>query len=115
MYLGGRWYGLSWDVPADADPVAALDVSVLQDRLLEPVLGIQDPRTNERIAFIGGIRGTQELEARVDSGRDKVAFSVYPVSVKQIMDVSDSNEIMPPKSTWFEPKLLSGLVVHELE
>jgi uncharacterized protein (DUF1015 family) len=115
MYLGGKWYGLSWDIPADANPVSALDVSVLQDRLLGPLLGIDDPRTNERISFVGGIRGTQELEARVDSGRDRVAFSVYPVSVRQIMDVSDSGEIMPPKSTWFEPKLLSGLLVHELD
>jgi len=114
MYLGGRWYGLSWNVPDDSDPVSALDVSVLQDRLLGPILGIDDPRTNERIAFVGGIRGTRELEARVDSGRAAVAFSVYPVSVRQIMDVSDSGEIMPPKSTWFEPKLLSGLLVHEL-
>lgn len=115
MYLGGRWYGLSWDVADGTDPVLALDVSVLQDRLLHPILGIDDPRRNERIAFIGGIRGTRELEARIDSGRDAVAFSVYPVSVRQIMDVSDAGEIMPPKSTWFEPKLLSGLFVHELD
>ena len=114
LYLGGAWYGLGWDVPAGADPVAALDVSVLQDRVLAPVLGIGDPRTDSRIAFVGGIRGTGELAARVDSGRAAVAFSMYPVSVDQVMAIADAGSIMPPKSTWFEPKLLSGLLVHDL-
>ena len=113
MYLGGKWYGLSW--PAfEADPVSALDVSVLQERLLAPVLGIGDPRTNTRIAFVGGIRGTKELEKRVDSGKAAVAFSMAPVTVAQMMAIADAGQIMPPKSTWFEPKLRSGLLVHEL-
>lgn len=112
MYLGGQWYGLAWDVPADADAVAALDVSVLQDRLLSPILGIQDPRTSSRIEFIGGIRGTDSLARRVDAGSAAVAFSLYPVTVDDVMRVADAGRIMPPKSTWFEPKLRSGLVVH---
>jgi uncharacterized protein (DUF1015 family) len=114
MYFHGRWYGLAWDDQPDADPVAALDVSVLQDRLLAPILGIDDPRTSQRIAFIGGIRGTKELESWVDQGRGAVAFSVYPVSVEEMMAIADADAIMPPKSTWFEPKLRSGLLVHEL-
>ena len=113
MYMGGRWYGLSW--PAfDADPVAQLDVSVLQERLLGPVLSIGDPRTDRRISFVGGIRGTDELERRVDSGRSAVAFSMAPVTVGQMMAIADAGQIMPPKSTWFEPKLRSGLLVHEI-
>ena len=114
MYLAGRWYRLAW-APFDADPVAVLDVSVLQDRLLQPILGIDDPRTSTRIAFVGGIRGTGELERRVDEGRDAVAFSMFPCTVQQMMDIADAGQIMPPKSTWFEPKLRSGLLVHELE
>ena len=82
---------------------------------LAPVLGIDDPRTNTRISFVGGIRGTAELVKRVDSGRDAVAFSMHPVSVEQVMDIADASQIMPPKSTWFEPKLRSGLLVHTLE
>jgi uncharacterized protein (DUF1015 family) len=113
FYLGGKWYGLSWE-PFDADPVSSLDVSVLQDRLLAPVLGIADPRTDKRISFIGGIRGTDELVRRVDSGRDAVAFSMAPVTVEQMMAIADAGQIMPPKSTWFEPKLRSGLLVHEI-
>jgi len=113
MYLAGQWYRLSWD-DFESDPVGVLDVSVLQDRLLAPVLGIDDPRTNERIAFIGGIRGTAELIKRVDSGRDAVAFSMHPCSIAQMMDIADADQIMPPKSTWFEPKLRSGLLVHTL-
>jgi uncharacterized protein (DUF1015 family) len=113
MYLGGAWYDLSW--PAfDADPVQSLDVSVLQDRLLAPVLGIQDPRTDARISFMGGIRGVGELAKRVDEGRAAVAFSMYPVTVEQMMAIADAGLIMPPKSTWFEPKLRSGLLVHEI-
>jgi len=113
MFLGGDWYKLSWD-EVTADPVSRLDVSVLQDRLLAPVLGIGDPRTNTRISFVGGIRGTGELTKRVESGRDAVAFSMYPVTVEQMMDIADAGQIMPPKSTWFEPKLRSGLLVHTL-
>ena len=114
MYLAGKWYTLSWD-EFDSDPVGRLDVSVLQDRLLAPLLGIDDPRTNTRVSFVGGIRGTGELTKRVDSGRDAVAFSMYPVTVAQMMDIADAGQIMPPKSTWFEPKLRSGLLVHTLD
>ena len=115
MYLGRRWYRLAWPETAGSDPVGRLDVSVLQNRLLAPVLGIEDPRTSDRIGFVGGIRGTAELCKRVDEGRDAVAFSLYPVSVDQMMDIADAGQIMPPKSTWFEPKLRSGLLVHTLE
>lgn len=115
MYLAGKWYELAWDAPSDGDPVKALDVSVLQDSLLSPVLGIDDPRTNERISFVGGIRGVRELSRRVDSGRDAVAFSMFPVTVGQMMAIADAGAIMPPKSTWFEPKLRSGLLVHTLD
>ena len=114
MYLNRRWYRLAWPAPVGSDPVSRLDVSVLQNRLLDPVLGIDDPRTSERISFVGGIRGTAELARRVDDGRDAVAFSMYPVSVDQMMDIADAGQIMPPKSTWFEPKLRSGLLVHTL-
>lgn len=113
MYLGGEWYSLSWPF-FESDPVSVLDVSVLQNRLLGPVLGIDDPRTDKRISFIGGIRGTKELADRVDSGRDAVAFSMAPVTVDQMMAIADANAIMPPKSTWFEPKLRSGLLIHEI-
>ncbi len=111
MYLGGRWYGLRCPVDPRADPVARLDVSVLQDRLLAPILGIDDPRTSKRIEFIGGIRGPEELVRRVDA-QGGVAFSLYPVTVAQLMDIADAGQIMPPKSTWFEPKLRSGLFIH---
>jgi uncharacterized protein (DUF1015 family) len=97
------------------DPVASLDVSVLQDRLLGPVLGIDDPRKNPRIEFVGGIRGTKELEDRVRGGRAAVAFSLYPTTVEQLMAVSDRGLTMPPKSTWFEPKLRDGLLSHPLD
>jgi uncharacterized protein (DUF1015 family) len=114
MFLAGRWHKLSWE-EFEADPAGRLDVSVLQDRLLAPLLGIDDPRTNTRISFIGGIRGTDELERRVLSGRDAVAFSMFPVTVEQMMDIADAGQIMPPKSTWFEPKLRSGLLIHTLD
>ena len=91
-----------------------LDVSILQDFLLNPVLGIDDPRTNKRIDFIGGIRGTKELEKLVNEGEAAVAFSLYPVSLNDLMNISDAGEIMPPKSTWFEPKLRDGLLVHTI-
>jgi uncharacterized protein (DUF1015 family) len=112
MYLDGKWYSLtakSGSFPAD-DPVRSLDVSILQENLLSPILGIQDPRTDTRIDFIGGIRGMDELERRVKGGF-KVAFSMFPTSLDQLMSVADAGQIMPPKSTWFEPKLRSGLLV----
>jgi uncharacterized protein (DUF1015 family) len=116
MYLDGRWYGLTpKEGTFDADdPVASLDASVLQENLLAPVLGIENPRKDERIDFVGGIRGTDELERRVDSGRCKVAFSLYPTTVDQLLAVAESGRVMPPKSTWFEPKLRSGMVIHVL-
>ncbi len=112
MYLAGRWYDLAWEVPAGTDVVSSLDVSVLQDRFLAPVLGIDDPRTSPRISFMGGVRGLDELSGRVDQGRAAVAFSMYPVTVGEMMAIADAGAIMPPKSTWFEPKLRSGLFVH---
>lgn len=112
MYFGGKWHGLECEADPAADPVSRLDVSILQDRLLAPVLGIDDPRTSKRIDFIGGIRGTGELMERVDSGRAAVAFSMAPTTVAQLMEIADANQIMPPKSTWFEPKLRSGLLIH---
>jgi uncharacterized protein (DUF1015 family) len=117
MYLGGGWRRLvaRKGILREDDPVSGLDVALLQDQLLGPVLGIRDPRTDERIAFIGGIRGMAELERLVDSGGFAVAFSLYPPTVGQMMAVADAGKVMPPKSTWFEPKLLSGLFVHLLE
>lgn len=112
MYLEGVWYALSWKPDADADPAARLDVEGLQRRLLGPILGVDDPRTSKRIDFIGGIRGTAELVKLVDGGKAAVAFSMYPTTVQQLMDIADAGQIMPPKSTWFEPKLRSGLFVH---
>ena len=113
MYLARQWYTLvAREAPDPNDAIASLDVSVLQDRLLSPVLGITDVRTDKRIDFVGGIRGTGELERIVDAGRAAVAFSLYPVSVADLMAVSDAHAIMPPKSTWFEPKLRDGLLIH---
>jgi uncharacterized protein (DUF1015 family) len=118
MYIGGEWYmlGVRDAILASlslAKSVAdTLDVSILQDFLLNPILGIDDPRTNKRIDFVGGIRGTKELEKLVKSGKAAVAFSLYPVSVNDLMNISDAGEVMPPKSTWFEPKLRDGLLVH---
>ncbi len=111
MYLGGKWYGLKCPVDPKADPVGRLDVSILQDKLLAPLLGIDDPRTSKRIDFVGGIRGTEELVKRVDA-EGGLAFSLYPVTIAQLMAIADAGQIMPPKSTWFEPKLRSGLFVH---
>ncbi len=111
MYLAGKWYGLRCPVDPKADPVGRLDVSVLQDKLLAPVLGIDDVRTSKRIDFVGGIRGTGELVRRVDA-EGGVAFSLFPVTLDQLMDIADAGQIMPPKSTWFEPKLRSGLFIH---
>ncbi len=114
IYLEGRWHRLTWHngVVDPSDEVGRLDVSVLQSRVLEPVLGIADPRRDERIAFVGGIRGIGELERLVDGGQAVVAFAMHPVEVEDLIDVSDAERLMPPKSTWFEPKLLSGLLVH---
>jgi len=116
MYLDGQWYGLQLapDATLPAGTVSALDVSVLQDRLLDPILGIKDVRTDKRIDFIGGLRGTQELERLVNEGKAAVAFSLYPTTVAELLLVSDANEIMPPKSTWFEPKLRDGLLIHSI-
>lgn len=116
MYLDGEWYRLNinGDLIPD-DPVASLDVSLLANNLLEPVLGISDPRTDPRIDFVGGIRGLEGLEKRVNSGEMAVAFSLYPTSMEALMAVADANEVMPPKSTWFEPKLADGLVSHVLD
>lgn len=115
MYLKDQWYELTWEPAKDASPIDQLDVSILQDRLLKPVLGIDDPRTSKRIDFIGGIRGTGELEKLVNSRDFSVAFSMFPTTVDQLMAISDAGQIMPPKSTWFEPKLRSGLFIHTLE
>lgn len=111
MYLDGEWTPLSWKLPK-GDVVSALDVSYLQDNLLAPILGIGDPRTDARISFMGGIRGDKELAAKVDSGENAVAFAMNPVTVEEMMAIADAGAIMPPKSTWFEPKLRSGLFVH---
>lgn len=116
MYLDGRWYRLSIHAErVPDDPVARLDVSLLADNLLEPLLGISDPRRDPRIDFVGGIRGLGELEKRVDSGEMAVAFSLFPTSMEDLMAVADANQVMPPKSTWFEPKLADGLVSHVLD
>ena len=117
MYIGGKWFLLSAksDILKSDDPVLSLDVSILQNFLLTPVLGIGDPRTDKRIDFVGGIRGLSELERRVDSGEMKVAFSMYPTTMEQLMEIADAGKIMPPKSTWFEPKLRSGLFIHKLK
>ncbi|HWN11033.1 MAG TPA: DUF1015 family protein [Pyrinomonadaceae bacterium] len=116
MYLDGRWYGLR--LPAGVAPpdgiVDSLDVSILQDRLLDPILGIKDVRTDKRIDFIGGMRGTKELERIVDEGKAAVAFSLFPTTIEDLLRVSDAGEIMPPKSTWFEPKLRDGLLIHTI-
>ncbi len=112
MYMKGQWHVLEWQPELTASPIDRLDVSILQNKLLAPVLGIDDPRTSKRIDFIGGSRGTAELEKLVDSSSAAVAFSMYPVTVDQLMAISDAGQIMPPKSTWFEPKLRSGLFIH---
>jgi uncharacterized protein (DUF1015 family) len=117
MYLEGRWYSLTAKPGTydDNDPIGVLDVTILTSRILSPILDIQDLRRSKRIDFIGGIRGLKELKKRVDTGEMKVAFALYPVSMKQLITIADSGNIMPPKSTWFEPKLRSGLVIHLLE
>lgn len=114
MYLDGQWYKLSVKKEyLSDDPVAGLDVSILQDNVLGPILGIEDPRTDKRIDFVGGIRGLSELERRASSDM-KLAFSMYPTSIEELFSVADANMLMPPKSTWFEPKLRSGIFIHKL-
>ena len=116
MYLAGNWYKLvSKDNTYKTDPIGILDVTILQENILEPVFNILDQRTDSRIDFVGGIRGVQELANRVDSGEMAVAFSIYPVSIQQLFDISDAGSVMPPKSTWFEPKLRDGLLTHLVE
>ncbi|MBQ7855486.1 MAG: DUF1015 domain-containing protein [Alistipes sp.] len=117
MYLAGEWYSLTakqgrYD---DNDPIGVLDVTVLSDLVLDKILGISDLRTSKRIDFVGGIRGLGELQRRVDCGEMKVAFALYPVSMRQLIDIADTGNIMPPKTTWFEPKLRSGVVIHSFE
>ena len=115
MYLKGQWYRLTAvENSFTEDPIGVLDISILQNNLLDPVLGIKDQRTDKRIDFVGGIRGLQELEKRVNSGEMKVAFSLYPVTIEQLFNIADSGNVMPPKSTWFEPKLRDGLLTHTL-
>ena len=116
MYIDGQWYYLNAldDTYDDNDPIGVLDVTILSDKVLDPILGIKDLRTDKRIDFVGGIRGLGELEKRVDTGEMKVAFALFPVSMQQLVDISDNDLIMPPKVTWFEPKLRSGLFVHDL-
>lgn len=117
LYMGGHWYSLdakpgTYD---DGDPIGVLDVTILTKQVLDPILGITDLRTSKRIDFVGGIRGLGELKRRVDNGEMKCAFAMYPVSMSQLLDIADTGNIMPPKTTWFEPKLRSGLVVHKLQ
>ena len=117
MYLDGKWYELiaNPDTYDDSDPIGRLDVTILSKSVLEPILDIKDLRTSKRIDFVGGTRGLGELQRRVDSGEMEVAFALYPVSMKQLMDIADTGNIMPPKTTWFAPKLRSGLIVHSLD
>ncbi len=114
MYLGGKWFHLRFavDFIREPDAIERLDVSILQNYILNPLLGIDDPRTNERVSFVGGARGVSELEKMVNEGAGKVAFSMFPTTMDNLFDVADMNEIMPPKSTWFEPKLKDGLLIH---
>jgi uncharacterized protein (DUF1015 family) len=117
LYLGGSWYKLTAKTGTfdDTDPIGILDVTILSKQVLEPILDIKDLRTSKRIDFVGGIRGLGELQKRVDSGEMKAAFALYPVSMQQLINIADSGNIMPPKTTWFEPKLRSGLVIHKLD
>ncbi len=117
MYLSGSWYKLNAKPGTfdDADPIGVLDVTILSKQVLDPILDIKDLRTSTRIDFVGGIRGLKELQKRVDSGKMKAAFALFPVSMQQLINIADSGNIMPPKTTWFEPKLRSGLVIHKLD
>ena len=116
LYLDGEWYSLTakpgrYD---DSDPIGVLDVTISSNLILDKLLGIKDLRSDKRIDFVGGIRGLGELKKRVDSGEMRMALALYPVTMQQIIDIADSGNIMPPKTTWFEPKLRSGLIIHEL-
>ena len=116
MYIDGKWYSLTAkaDTYDDNDPIGVLDVTVLSNLVFDKILNLGDLRTSKRIDFVGGIRGLEELARRVDSGEMAAAFALYPVSMKQLIDIADTGNIMPPKTTWFEPKLRSGLVIHKL-
>ena len=117
LYLEGKWYSLTAKEGTydDNDPIGVLDVTISSNLILRDILGITDLRTDKRIDFVGGIRGLEELKRRVDSGEMKMALALYPVSMKQLMDIADTGNIMPPKTTWFEPKLRSGLIIHKLD
>ena len=118
LYLDGKWYSLTakaGHLQTTNDPIGVLDVTISSNLILDEILGIKDLRSDKRIDFVGGIRGLGELKKRVDSGEMKVALALYPVSMKQLMDIADTGNIMPPKTTWFEPKLRSGLVIHKLD
>ena len=112
MYIKGSWYGLTLPESSKSDIVGQLDITRLQEFILEPFLNITNQRTDENLYFIGGIRGTDELEKLVDSGKAELSISMYPTSIDELINVSDANLLMPPKSTWFEPKLRSGLLIH---
>jgi uncharacterized protein (DUF1015 family) len=113
LYLGGQWYALiAKEGTYSNDPIGVLDVSILQEKILAPILGIMDQRTDKRIDFVGGIRGLSALEQRVDSGDMAAAISLYPVTIDQLFAIADSGNVMPPKSTWFEPKLRDGLITN---
>ncbi|MFH0999335.1 MAG: DUF1015 family protein, partial [Bacteroidota bacterium] len=116
MYLDGKWYCLAAKEGTydDTDPIGVLDVTILSNQILGKHLNIKDLRTSKRIDFVGGIRGLEALKSRVDSGEMQIAFALYPVSMQQLINIADTGNIMPPKTTWFEPKLRSGLVIHEL-
>ena len=117
LYLNGKWYSLTAKEGTydDNDPIGVLDVTISSYLILDEILGIKDLRSDKRIDFVGGIRGLGELKRRVDCGEMKVALALYPVTMKQLMDIADTGNIMPPKTTWFEPKLRSGLVIHKLD
>jgi uncharacterized protein (DUF1015 family) len=116
IYLGGKWYSLTAKPGTynDSDPIGVLDVTVLSNLVFDKILNLGDLRTSDRIDFVGGIRGLGELQKRVDSGEMAAAFALFPVTMQQIIDIADTGNIMPPKTTWFEPKLRSGLVIHKL-
>ena len=116
LYLDGKWYSLTAKAGTfdDTDPIGVLDVDISSRLILDDILGIKDLRSDKRIDFVGGLRGLEELKRRVDSGEMRMALALYPVTMKQIMDIADSGKIMPPKATWFEPKLRSGLIIHKL-
>ncbi|MFM7823426.1 MAG: DUF1015 family protein, partial [Bacteroidota bacterium] len=117
MFLSGKWYSLTAKQGTfnDTDPIGVLDVTILSEQILSPLLNIKDLRIDKRVEFVGGLRGLGELEKRVNSGEMRAAFALYPVTMKQLIDIADSGNIMPPKTTWFEPKLRSGLVLHDLK